>query len=136
MTRMATVLLLLALAGCAAQKPECLVAGEQPMTVTELFFGRDILGRQPLTEQAWSDFSARVIAKEFPDGFTTMDGEGEWLDPVTHAMNRERTKILIVAAAAKSSDLASRVSRVRDAYARLYSQTSVGLLTYDACGGF
>ena len=133
---MATVLLLLALAGCAAQIPECLVAGEQPMTVTELFFGRDIPGRRPLTEQEWSDFSARVIAMEFPDGFTTTDGEGEWLNPVTHAVTGERTKILLVAVAAKSSDLASRVSRVREAYARLYRQTSVGLLTYDACGGF
>ena len=83
---MAAVLLLLALAGCAAERPECLVAGERPMTVTELFFGRDIPGRPPLNDQEWSDFSAGVIAKEFPDGFTTMDGEGQWRDPATQAV--------------------------------------------------
>ena len=105
------------------------------MTVVELFFGRDIPGREPLTDREWSDFAASVIAKEFPDGFTVTNGDGEWRDPATQALTREGSKILTVAAAS-SSDLAARVSRVRDAYSRLYRQTSVGVLTYDACGQF
>ena len=105
------------------------------MALIELFFGRDIPGREPLTDREWSDFAVSVIAKEFPDGFTVMDGDGEWRDPATQRITLERSKILIVAAPS-SSDLASRVFRVRDAYRRMYRQTSVGTLSYDACGEF
>ena len=105
------------------------------MSVTELFFGRNVPGREPLTDREWSDFAATVIAKEFPDGFTTADGEGSWRDPTTQVSARERTKILLVAAA-PTADLSARITRVRDAYSRLYRQTSVGIMTYDACGQF
>ena len=105
------------------------------MTVVELFFGRDIPGRGPLTDSEWAAFAASVIAKEFPDGFTVTDGDGEWRDPATQSVTHERTKILTVALP-PSPDLASRVSRVRDAYRRLHRQTSVGVLSYDACGQF
>jgi hypothetical protein len=136
MTRFAAVLILLAVSGCASERESCLLVGSQrPMMIVELFFGRDIPGREPLTDREWSDFAAAAIAKEFPDGFTVMDGEGEWRDPETQTITHERTKILIVAAA-KSPDLASRVSHVRDAYSRMYQQTSVGIVTYDACGKF
>jgi hypothetical protein len=110
MTRFAATLLVLALSGCAAERPTCLVLSEQPMTVVELFFGRDITGREPLTDREWSDFAASVIAKAFPDGFTVTDGEGQWHDPATQAVKQESTKILTVAAA-QSADLTSRVSR-------------------------
>ena len=135
MTRSTAVLILLALAGCVSQRPECLLPGQQPMIVTELFFGRDISGRAPLTDREWSDFAAAVIAKEFPLGFTVTDGGGEWRDRATQAVTLERTKILIVAAP-RSTDLALRISRIRESYSRLYHQTSVGVLTYDACGEF
>jgi len=105
------------------------------MIVAELFFGRDISGREPLTDREWSDFVASVIAGEFPKGFTVTDGDGEWRDPTTGTVIRERTKIFVVAAP-RSPDLAVRISRVRDAYIHLYRQTSVGVVTYDACGAF
>jgi hypothetical protein len=135
MTRFAAVLISLAAWACAPERASCLLDSQRPMTVVELFFGRDIPGRAPLTNGEWSQFAASVIAKEFPDGFTVTDGDGEWRDPSSQSVTSERTKILIVSEA-KSSDLASRVSRVREAYARAYRQTSVGVLTYDACGEF
>jgi hypothetical protein len=135
MTRFIMMSGLLALAGCASPGTECLLKAEQPMIVTELFFGRDIAGRQPLTDQEWSDFSARVITKEFPDGFTTMNGEGQWRDPASHAPTHERTKILLVATA-PTDELSTRITRVRDAYSSLYRQTSVGIVSYNACGSF
>lgn len=135
MTRFAALFLALALSGCAWSRSACLLDSQQPMTVTELFFGRDIPGRAPLTDREWSDFAASVVSKEFPDGFTVTDADGEWRDPSTQAVTRERTKILIVAAA-NLPELAARISRVRNAYLRLYRQTSVGVLTYVACGAF
>ena len=135
MTRFAALLLVLALSGCVAPRAECLLDSQQPVIVAELFFGRDIAGREPLTDREWSDFAASVIARAFPDGFTVTDGEGQWRDPVTQAVKQESTKILTVAAV-QSADFASRISRVRDAYSRLYRQTSVGVVTYGACGEF
>jgi hypothetical protein len=135
MTRFLTLLTLLALSGCASSGSRCLLDSQRPTTVTELFFGRDIPGRGPLTDNEWTDFAASVIAMEFPEGFTVLDGDGEWRDPATQTMSRERTKILIVATA-RPTDLASRISRIRDTYSRLYRQTSVGVLTHDGCGQF
>lgn len=135
MTRLAAILLFLALSGCASERQGCLLDLQQRMTVVELFFGRDIPGRTPLTDREWSDFAASTIAKEFPDGFTVTDGDGEWRDPATQAITQERTKILTVAAP-QSAGLAPRISRIREAYSRMYRQTSVGVLTYDACAEF
>ena len=77
MTRFAALVLAVALSGCAWSRPVCLLDSQQPMTVVELFFGRDIPGRAPLTDREWSDFAASVVSKEFPDGFTVTDGDGE-----------------------------------------------------------
>jgi hypothetical protein len=103
--------------------------------VTELFFGRDIAGRAPLSDLEWSRFAASAIATEFPDGFTVLDGEGEWRDPATHTMVRERTKILLVASV-ESDDTAARIARISEGYRRSFAQTSVGVLGFDACGAF
>jgi hypothetical protein len=135
MTRFAAVLILLTVSGCAPDRGSCLLGSQQPMMVVELFFGRDIPGRAPLTDSEWSDFAASVLSKEFPQGFTVMDGDGEWRDPATQSITREQTKMLIVAAP-NPPDLAARTSRIRDAYSRAYHQTSVGVLTYAACGAF
>jgi hypothetical protein len=135
MTRGTAILSLIALSGCVSDHARCLLNSQQRVTVVELFFGRDIPGREPLTDREWSDFAASVISTMFPDGFTMTDGDGEWRNPATRAVTHERTKI-VIAADAKSSDLASRVSRVRDAYSRMYRQASVGVLSYEACGQF
>lgn len=137
MRRPLCLLALLGLLGCAPVRTEtpCLVPQEHPMVVTEMFFGRDIPGRQPLTDREWSDFAASTVVGEFPDGFTVIDGEGQWLDPHSHASVRERSKILI-AAAARDGDLASRIARISDAYKTEFHQESVGVLIYNPCGSF
>jgi hypothetical protein len=126
------------LAGCslaAKLRAACPLASEQPFAAVELFFGRDIPGREPLTETEWSDFSARIVSQQFPDGFTVFDGEGQWLDQSTGRMVREKSKILI-AAADPESDLASRIGAVTDAYRKEFHQQSVGVMTSAACGAF
>ena len=60
-----------------AAASKCLLPAEQPMVVAELFFGRGIRGRAPLSEAEWAAFAAQVITPNFPDGFTVFDGEGQ-----------------------------------------------------------
>jgi len=64
-----------------------------------------------------------------------IDGEGQWLDPHSHAPVRERSKILIVSVA-RDGNLASRIARISDAYRTEFHQESVGVMIYNACGSF
>ena len=129
----------MALTACAAaQEPPgavCLLPGQKPVVVAELFFGRAIAGRQPLTEAEWADFAGSVITRSFPDGFTIIDGAGQWQNPATREIARERTKILLVAAK-RAPDLAARLSAVIDAYKARFRQESVGVITRDSCASF
>jgi hypothetical protein len=134
---------LVALAGCAtgpeaqnaAQPYACLLPGEQRMLVAELFFGRDIAGRGPLTDTEWSEFAAQAVTPNFPDGFTAFDGDGQWQNPGTGRIARERTKVVLVAAK-RQPDLAPRLQAVIDAYKRRFHQQSVGVITRDSCAAF
>ncbi len=128
-------LLLLALAGCAAtaEPPlpyRCLLPSEQRMLVAELFFGRNIRGRGPLTDAEWAGFAAAVVAPNFPAGFTVFDGDGQWQNPATHAIAREPTKVLLVAVR-RAPDLAGRLAAVIDAYKARFHQQSVGVITHE-----
>lgn len=128
-----------ALAGCsAAGKPRiaaCPLPSEQNFTIIQLFFGRDIPGRGPLTEAEWSDFAAKAITEQFPDGFTVLDGEGQWFDQSTGRLVHEPSKILL-AAADPDSDLAARIGAVTNAYRARFHQKSVGVITANACAAF
>jgi len=105
------------------------------MLVAELFFGRDIKGRAPLSDAEWSRFAAGTITPNFPDGFTVFDGYGQWRNPQTGQIARDPTKILLVAAK-RGPDLADRLTAVMDAYKQRFHQQSVGLITRDSCAAF
>ena len=129
---------LLLLAGCAespAPAYSCLLPAEQHMLVAELFLARDVKGRQLLTDAEWAEFAAQTIAPNFPDGFTLLDGEGQWRNPQTGQIASGRTKILFVAAKPEP-DLSRRLSGVIDAYKTQFHQQSVGIITRDTCAAF
>ena len=62
------------------------------MLVAELFFGRDIAGRAPLSEAEWRAFAAEIVTPNFPDGFTAFDAEGQWRNPATGTIARDRQR--------------------------------------------
>ena len=78
------------------------------MVVAELFFGRGIKGRTPLTDAEWAEFAAQAITPTFPDGFTVFDEDAQWRNPRTGQIARDPTKILLVAAK-RTPDLARRL---------------------------
>jgi Protein of unknown function (DUF3574) len=132
----------LLLVGCAnspapaADAPySCLLPSEQRMLVAELFFGRNIQGRGPLTDAEWAAFAANTITPNFPDGFTVFDGEGQWRNPRAGHIARDPTKVLLVAAK-REPDLARRLSTVIEAYTTRFHQQSVGIITRDSCAAF
>ena len=105
------------------------------MLVAELFFGRNIPGRAPLTDAEWTTFAADTITPNFPDGFTVFDGDGQWQNLATGRIARERTKIVLVAAKPRA-DFAPRLTAVIDAYKSRFHQQSVGVITGDSCAAF
>ena len=58
----------------------------------QLFFGRG-----SVADQAWAEFAADVVTPHLPDGFTVLDAEGQWMNPATHRISSERTKVIVVA---------------------------------------
>jgi hypothetical protein len=126
---------MLALLLAASMAASCPLAYEKPMVEAQLFFGRDIAGRAPVSDAQWTDFVAAVLAREFPDGFTVSDGNGEWRNPVFNAVVREPSKIVVIAAP-QSPDFAKRLQAVTDAYRTRFHQQSVGVITHDVCASF
>jgi hypothetical protein len=114
----------------------CLLPTQKPMLVVELFFGRNIPGRAPVSEAEWADFVARVITPNFPDGYTVFNGAaGQSGTPQAGLIAREAPKI-VLAAAYPRPDLKDRIAAAIDAYRARFPQKSVGLLTRWECGAF
>jgi hypothetical protein len=96
----------------------------------QLFFGRTAA-----TDQEWADFAAQVVTPHLPDGFTAFDADGQWMNPTTHRIGKERTKVIIVAL--PDTDAArSAVAAVKDAYRAQFHQQSVGTIVHPTCGAF
>jgi hypothetical protein len=139
--RSLVLLCALGLAACGtlapkqAAAPLCPLPGQERYAIAQLFFGRDIPGRGPLTDAEWDDFVARAVTPQFPDGFTVTDGTGQWYDQSSGKLLHEPSKILLVAAD-PDSDLKTRIGSVIAAYRTQFRQRSVGVITSEACAAF
>jgi hypothetical protein len=128
-------LVLLALVACDSAQAACPLRSEHPMIEVQLFFGREIDGRGPVTNEEWSGFAAHVIAENFPDGFTVTDGGGAWFDPKSKSMIHEDSKIVLIATK-QSPGLSAKLTHVMDAYKSQFHQHSVGVVTQQVCAAF
>lgn len=108
--------------------------GQKPRLVAELMFGRDIGNRIGVSEQAWQRFLAREITPRFPDGLTVTDASGQWRDPASGRIVRERSKLVIIVL--PGNDDEARLDAVVDAYKRQFRQQSVALVVEPACVSF
>jgi hypothetical protein len=119
----------------AAQELSCPLANEKPMLVTQLFFGLSVKGRGPVTRSEWTAFVRRDVAPRFPDGFTVYEAEGQWLNPASHAVVREKSKVMIVAAE-DTAEVRTKITEVSDLYRKAFHQQSVGIITRRECAAF
>jgi hypothetical protein len=105
------------------------------MMVVTLYFGRDEQGGGFVSDAQWSAFAAGVIGRQFPDGFTVFDANGQWRDPATGVVGREPTKVVQIAAV-DSPALAAGVRSVVSAYKAEFHQEAVGIVSHGACAAF
>jgi hypothetical protein len=119
------------LAGPVAAQPVLQCSGVQKAwLVAELLFGRT-----GVSEARWAQFLATEITPRFPDGLTVLDARGQWRNPATGRIARERSKVVMIAMP-PGADNDSRLQQVIDAYKTRFKQQSVGLIVRPACVSF
>jgi hypothetical protein len=123
--------LLLALTASAAAQSELQCSGAQKSwTVAELLFGRS-----NVSDKAWDRFLTAEVTPRFPDGLTVYDARGQWRNPETKKISRERSKVVMIAMP-PADDNQTRLSAIIEAYKTRFKQQSVGLILRPSCVSF
>ena len=47
-----------------------------------------------MADSEWQDFLATSVTPRFPDGFTVLDGHGQWLERKTHRVIAEISTVV------------------------------------------
>nr|WP_244108429.1 DUF3574 domain-containing protein [Burkholderia anthina] len=130
------------LAGCAAPPspvattpPVCTQPDAHRMLQADLLFGRDIAGRDPVTDAQRAAFLADVVTPRFPDGFTVWDTRGQWRDRATGRILQEAGFVVRIVAD-DTDDTHARLAAIRHAYVERFRQQSVGITVVPACASF
>jgi hypothetical protein len=127
--------LLLALAGCASTIPGACPAGGQPQLTAEVLFGRNIGDRHGVTDARWADFLNTVVTPRFPEGFTVLDGAGQWRDAKRGHVVREKSKLLVVTNVDDPARRA-RFDEIVQIYKKRFAQDAVLTIVRPACIAF
>jgi Protein of unknown function (DUF3574) len=131
----AAILLLLAPTIGVAAEPVTCSHSQEPRIVVQLLFGRGKGDDGGITQADWSGFVANELTPRFPDGFTVIDGSGQWLNPQQGAIIKEESKVVEIVLSSDTYD-ATKIDAVIDAYKHQFRMLSVGLIVQTACVRF
>ena len=121
--------LLIGQAGLANAQALTCAAPQKPMLDVEL-----LLGRGKASDARWRQFLAREVTPRFPDGLTVYETTGQWRDPATQKIAREKSRVLRIIVAADAAR--EKIDAVAQAYKKQFAQKSVGVVTRPACVSF
>jgi hypothetical protein len=128
-------LLLALLAGCATSPhPQICPQGQTRATTAELVFGRNVGPALAVSDQDWRRFIDEDVTPRFPDGFSVIDGQGQWRGS-NGAIVHEPSKVLFLVLDGGPDDPA-KIAGIRDAYKRRFHQESVLLVTHAGCASY
>jgi hypothetical protein len=119
---------LLALAGTASAQMSC-AAPLKPMLDVELLLGRTG------SEAKWRRFLAQEVTPRFPDGLTAYETTGQWRDPASGKIGRERSRVLRIIVPLEPP-VQDKLDAVASAYKTQFRQKSVGIVARQACVAF
>lgn len=108
-------------------------AGSSPMARTELIFGSERGSHPSVTHAEWKKFVDDEIAPRFPNGFTVLDGEGEWHG--NRGIVREQSHVLILWYRA-SAEQQNKIEALRSIYEKRFQQSSVPRIDGSDCVSF
>ncbi len=121
--------LLIGQAGLANAQALSCSPPQKPMLDIEL-----LLGRGKANAARWAQFLAREVTPRFPDGLTVYETAGQWRDPATNAITREKSRVLRIIVPADTG--AEKIAAVAAAYKKQFRQKSVGIVTRQVCASF
>jgi hypothetical protein len=102
------------------------------MIEAELFFGRNIAGRDMVSDDEWRQFVDEDVTPRFPVGFSVSDIDGQYRN-AGGMIVRERSKQLLIVEPAGGE---AKLDAIRDAYKRRFHQESVLLVESPVCAAF
>jgi hypothetical protein len=92
---------------------------------TELYFGMNKPGGIVITDEEWSKFLEDEVTPRFPDGFTVLEGYGQFKNK-SGKIAKEGSKVLIVLYPKKAfADADRKLDEIRAAYNKAFQQQSV-----------
>jgi hypothetical protein len=103
------------------------------MARTELIFGSERKDLPPVTDAEWQSFIDDEIAQRFPDGFTLLEGQGEWRG--SRGIVREKSHILLLLHPL-SPEQEDKIEALRSIYEKRFGQDSVARIDGMDCVGF
>lgn len=95
----------------------------QPMLRTEVFFGTSRKDAADVSQTQWQGFVDDTITPRFPDGFTVIDGIGQWKDSNGKIVH-ERSKILLIVHPRDEGSV-QKIEEIRGIYKHQFGQESV-----------
>ena len=123
-----------ALAGCAGTQSLACTAGTSPMTKYELFLGQNIGTMGRVSDEEWRRFLTEEVTPRYPDGFTVLEGMGQWRDPMGRIISEE-SRNLVVIVRDPTAEL-PKITAIRDTYKTRFRQDSVLFVQSQICAGF
>jgi hypothetical protein len=91
---------------------------------TELFFGTGKPDGTEVTDKEFAAFSDREITSAFPDGFTRLDGSGQWRGG-SGSIVREHTHVIVLLYPFGDGTAEREIEELRTDYKKQFQQQSV-----------
>jgi hypothetical protein len=92
---------------------------------TELYFGMNKHDGTVVTEEEWSKFLADEVTSRFPEGFTVLEGYGQFKN-ASGKIVKEKSRVLILLYPKRSrKDADQKIEEIRKAYTTIFKQESV-----------
>jgi Protein of unknown function (DUF3574) len=120
-------------AGPAPAAALCAV-GDTALVRDLVYFGRNRPDGGTVTDAEWLGFLDSVVTPSFPNGFTVVEGVGQWKGQ-SGAVERERSAIITFLHSGSPADR-DRVAQVASEYKRRFHQEAVLRERTPACARF
>lgn len=128
--RLAAACAVLVLAGCAEDAPRC-GPGGQAAVLDQLYLGGSRPHGPDVGAAEWAAFAHDEIAPRFPQGFTVLEGQGQWRN-ADGAVAREASRVLQIVHPDDAAAGAA-VSGIAAGYKQRFGQEAVLRVRSPAC---